>query len=151
MKTTVYIFIGAIIAGVCPPVLAQEDFQALIESQRYSFQAQSLTAQRGGTRQLTSGYFIKVSKDTVMADLPYVGRSYSPSMNPTDSGIKFTSTDFEYTVTPKKKGGWKILIQPRDVRSSPRISISASAKGYASVQVSSNDKAGISYYGTIAK
>jgi len=106
---------------------------------------------RGRNIQLSPGYALTVSPDTVMCDLPYYGRAYQAPMNPSDGGIKFTSTDFEYTVKNQKKGGWDIQIKPKDVRNSPQVSLSISAKGYASMRVISTDRESISFNGVIQK
>lgn len=130
---------------------AQDDYKSKIDSHRYTFEAQSMTPQKTGTRQLTPGYTIQVTKDTVVVDLPYIGRSYQSAYGSSDGGIKFTSTSFDYTVTEKKKGGWKISIKPKDVSSSPRINLEVSTKGFATAYLSTNDKTPISYYGAIRK
>ena len=41
---------------------------------------------------LSPYYYLKVSKDTVVAYLPYFGRAYTAPADPTEGGIKFTST-----------------------------------------------------------
>jgi hypothetical protein len=136
---------------ILPSAFSQDDYKSRIDSQRYTFEAQSMTPQRTGTRQLSSGYTIRVTKDTVMVDLPYMGRAYQAAYGSSEGGIKFTSTDFEYTVAEKKKGGWKIAIKPRDVSNSPRVNLDISTKGFATAYISTTDKTPISYYGTIKK
>jgi hypothetical protein len=136
---------------ILPSAFAQDDYKSTIDSQRYTFEAQSMSPQRTGTRQLSSGYTIRVTKDTVMVDLPYMGRAYQAGYGSSDGGIKFTSTEFDYTVTEKKKGGWKITIKPKDVSNSPRVNLDVSTKGFATAYISTTDKTPISYYGTIKK
>ena len=121
----------------------------MVDSRRYLFQAQSAMPMKGGSRQLSSGYTFTVSPDTVISDLPYYGRSYQAPINPSDAGIKFTSSDFEYTVKNGKKGGWDIMIQPKDVRNSPQVNITISESGFSSVRVTSNDRQPISFSGNI--
>lgn len=57
---------------------------------------------------LSPFYDVKVNPDTIRSYLPYYGRAYVASMDPSEGGIKFTSTDFDYQVVPgRKKGtGW---------------------------------------------
>ena len=122
-----------------------------IDGKRYVFQAQSAMPMKGKSRQLSPGYTLTVSPDTVMCDLPYFGRAYQAPMNASEGGIKFTSTDFEYTVKNQKKGGWDIQIKPKDVRNSSQVSLSISAKGYASLRVISTDRESISFNGYIER
>lgn len=124
----------------------------LIEAKRYTFKAETAIPQRGGTRYLSSEYDLKVSKDTVIAFLPYFGRAYTAPMDPTKGGIKFTSTDFTYT-TEKKKRGWDITITPKDARDADvrYLVLSISNNGYGSLRVISNNRDGISFSGYITQ
>jgi hypothetical protein len=60
-------------------------------------------------------------KDTINAYLPFYGKAYSIPYGSNEGGIKFTSTDFNYTLTPKKKGSWDITIIPKDYRDVQQI------------------------------
>lgn len=122
----------------------------LITTQRYAFKAQTMFPMSGRSRVLTSDYDLRVSKDTVISYLPYFGRAYSASLDPSDNGIQFTSVNFDYTVTEKKKGGWDIIIKPKDYSNVQQLSLSVSADGYASLQVTSTNRQSISFNGTIA-
>ena len=86
----------------------------LVDSQNFVFVAQSVLPLRGATRLLTSYYDIIVSKDSLTVYLPYFGRAYTAPADPTNVGFDFTSTNFEYSKTPGKKGGWNIRIKPKD-------------------------------------
>ena len=134
----------------------REDIQkanvsALIEAKRFVFQAQSVSPLRGGSRQLSPGYNLLVSPDTVISDLPFFGRAYQASPGAIGGGVKFTSTDFEYTVKDRKKGGWDITIKPKDVSNSQRVYISVSTDGNTSVRITSTDRDPISFHGFVEK
>lgn len=106
----------------------------------------------GGTIQLTgSQYQLKVTKDSVEAYLPYYGRAYTATMNPDDSGIKFKSKDFSYKSEKKKKGNWVITISPKDVKDSPNMNLTISDNGYATLNVNSNSRQPISFYGYLSE
>lgn len=98
---------------------------------------------------LSHGYFVKISKDTIEAYLPYFGRAYTASMNPSDAGIKFLSTDFNYKVTPKKKGMYEILIEPKEMKNNTRLFLSAGNSGYGNLMVTDNNRQAISFSGRI--
>ncbi|HTD98271.1 MAG TPA: DUF4251 domain-containing protein [Mucilaginibacter sp.] len=126
----------------------EANVKSSIEAQRYTFMADFVLPQRGGGRQLTSDYDLRVTKDSVIAYLPYFGRAYfDVPYNPTDGGIKFTSTKFEYKVTPKKKGGWEITINPKDARNTSRLVLNVSTDGYASLSVTSVNRDFITFDG----
>ncbi|MGZ3911843.1 MAG: DUF4251 domain-containing protein, partial [Flavisolibacter sp.] len=60
------------------------------------------------------------------------------------------STDFSYTVHKKKKG-WDVTILPRDTREVREMFLSITTSGYGRLQVSSNNRDGISFNGYIDK
>ena len=121
----------------------------LIVSQHYAFKAQTATPLAGRLRQLTSEYDLQVSKDVIVSQLPYFGRAYSAPINPSDGGIQFTSKDFEYTLTDKKKGGWDVTIKFKDAKDVQQMQLSIFNNGTASLQVTSNNRQAISFNGYI--
>lgn len=144
-----------LLAFVSPslPLHAQADKETviknLIDSQSYVFKAQSAMPMSGRTRQLTSDYDVKVTKDEVVSYLPYYGRAYTAPIDPSQGGIQFTSKSFDYTATPRKKGGWDILIKPKDYRDVQQFFLSVSQSGYATLQVTSTSRQAISFNGYI--
>lgn len=124
--------------------------KSLVESQNYVFKAQSTMPMSGRVRQLTTAdYDLRVTKESVIAYLPYFGRAYTAPIDPSQGGIKFTSQDFEYTATPGKKGGWDVLIKPRDFKDVQQMTLSISSAGYATLQVNSTSRQPISFNGYI--
>ena len=123
----------------------------IISEQNFMFTAQSVTPMGGRFRQLTTDYNVKVSKDTVNSDLPYFGRSYSADIGSSEGGINFTSTDFEYQVSDRKKGGWDITIKPRDVKDVQQFNLSVFESGSASLQVNSTNRQPISFNGYVSE
>ncbi len=123
--------------------------QNIINAKDFVFVAESALPMGGRTIFLTSPYNVSVSNDSLITDLPYFGRAYSAPINPAEGGIRFTSTDFEYKVQARKKGGWDILIIPKDTRDVRQLFLSASENGVASLQVTSNNRQLISFTGFI--
>jgi len=123
----------------------------IISEQNFMFTAQSVTPMGGRFRQLTTDYNVKVSKDTVSSDLPYFGRSYSADIGSSEGGINFTSTDFEYQVSDRKKGGWDITIKPRDVKDVQQFNLAVFESGSASLQVNSTNRQPISFNGYVSE
>ena len=119
-----------------------------IDNRHYTFMANYVLPQRGGARQLTSEYDLRITKDSVISFLPYFGRAYfDVPYNATDGGIKFTSTKFDYKVTDRKKGGWEITIKPTDVKNLNSLILYISTDGYASLSVTSSNRDFITFDG----
>lgn len=123
----------------------------LVDSQQYIFYAKSVTPMAGRQRFLTSDYTVYVSKDTVISDLPFFGRAYTAPINTSDAGIKFTTISFDYKVTSRKKGGWDIIIQPKDVSGYHQLNLTVYTNGTAYLNVNSTSRQSISFNGYIAK
>ena len=121
----------------------------LIESKRYRFHATSVTSMKGMTKQLTGEYFLQLNSDSLEVDLPFYGRSYSTNYPPTDLSVQFTTTQFSYVADSAKKGSWVITITPKNETTASKINLSVTSSGYCTVQVSSNSRQPMSYYGTI--
>lgn len=129
----------------------EADIRAKVEHKNYTFLANYVLPLRGGAHALTEVYYdLKVTGDSVKSFLPYFGRAYlDVPYNPTEGGIKFTSTKFDYTVKDKKKGGWEITISPKDVKNIERLVLNISSDGYATLAVTSINRDFISYDGNL--
>lgn len=123
--------------------------KSIVEAQNYVFKAQSALPTAGATRQLTGDYDLRISKDTILSDLPYFGRAYTAPLNPSEGPLRFTSTDFQYSVTVRKKGGWDVTITPKDVQDPRQLNMSIFDNGTASVVVSSYNRQPISFNGYV--
>ena len=104
----------------------------------------------GNINLVSSNYDVRLTSDSLVAYLPYYGRSFSAPIGRDDAGYKFTSTKFTYERSALKKGGWQITVNPQDVKDGIRMYFTISANGYASLTVSSNNKQSISYNGHLA-
>ncbi|RWU06397.1 DUF4251 domain-containing protein [Pedobacter chitinilyticus] len=136
----------------------------IVEAKTYTFVARSVTplntqdisnvmskmpgAMQGGVINLTETYYeVKVTPDSVVAFLPYYGRSFSAPINQNDGGVKFTSKKFEYKSTKGKKHGWDTLIETKDARESYRLAFNISDNGYVTLSLNSNNKQSVTYQG----
>ena len=123
--------------------------QLAVQSKNFIFKAESVTPQRGSVRYLTPEYEIVIKPDTIISFLPYFGRSYSAPIDPSEGGIKFTSSEFDYTIAKKKKKGWEITIKFKDVSDVQNMYFTVFENGSASVRVNSNKRESISFNGTV--
>jgi len=127
----------------------KDTVKSMIDSKSYVFKADYVIPMRGTSRSLTSDYDLVVSRDTITAYLPFFGRAYSAPIDPTQGGIKFTSTDFDYQSKEKKKGGWQVTIEPKDANDVRQLMLEISDNGYASLRITSNNREAISFNGYI--
>jgi hypothetical protein len=128
-----------------------KDVKNLVDSQHYVFKARTAMPLSGRVRNLTYDYDLKVSKTAIVSYLPYYGQAYVAPMDPSKNALDFTSKDFEYTMTPEKKGGWIITIKPRDYKDVQQMTLHISSDGYATLQVISTSRQAISYNGVISR
>lgn len=158
---------AAAIAFISVNAAAQTDKATtakIVEAKTYTFVARSATPlnvmdisavmsrmpgnMQGGTINLNESYYeVKVTPDSVIAFLPYYGRSFTAPINQNEGGVKFTSTKFDYKGKKGKKRGWNILIEPADAKENYRLAIDIGDEGYATLSLNSNNKQSITYQG----
>ena len=126
-----------------------QNVTALIESNNFVFQLQSVSPMKGGLLMQNPGYTVTIGKDSVDCNLPYFGRMYNPSYGSTDSGLKFLSTQFEVKKDARKKGGWNINYKFADTKSVSKMLFTIFENGKASISVICKDRETISYSGFI--
>lgn len=129
----------------------QKSIASAIETQDFVFKAQSILPAYGYSRQLSGGYDLRITPDKVISFLPYMGRIYVPPVDPAEGPLRFTSTDFTYAERPQKKGGWSISIMPKDARTVREFMLNVSEDGYATLQVSGNDRQPVTFYGYVTE
>lgn len=99
-----------------------------------------------------SNYDLTVTKDSVVAYLPYYGRSYTPKIGGFDEGgIKFKSKDFSYKAAMRKKGGWLISLAPKDVKDNYSLTLFVTTAGYATLTVTNNTQQPITFNGYLSE
>lgn len=130
--------------------LDKASVQNAVNSKQFVFKAQTVLPMAGKSRFLTTDYDVKVLGDSLVSYLPYFGRAYNVTYGDR-GGIDFTSTQFDYKVKPRKKGGWDVSIETNDVKDNQRFNFSISEDGYAYLQVISNNRQPISFNGYIVE
>jgi hypothetical protein len=125
-----------------------DEIKKLVESKNYVFKAQWVNPQVGTSRQLTSDYDLAIAGDTVISYLPYFGRAYAAPVNPSEGGIKFTSTKFDYKLSNGGKS-WRVTIKPKDAPEVQQLYLDIFDNGNATLQVTSTNRQGISFNGYV--
>jgi hypothetical protein len=145
------VFTGILTFFIAGNLPAQEldQIKSIVESRHYVFVAQTAQPMRGGTRQLTSRYELRVAGDTITSYLPYFGRAYVAPFDPSEGGIKFIAVKANYLMKPARNEGWNIQIKPADAGDVRQLTLSISSKGFASLQVISTNRQDISFNGYI--
>jgi hypothetical protein len=126
------------------------NLKTILSGKNFVFKAQSAWPLQGTVVQLTAGYDMRVLQDSINTYLPYYGRAFTASYTG-EGGVNFTSRKFDYKLKEKQKGGWELTIRPADAKDVVEMNYSVSANGYATLQIISNNRQAISYYGVIEK
>ncbi|MEP7128792.1 MAG: DUF4251 domain-containing protein [Chitinophagales bacterium] len=119
-----------------------------VETKHYTCEIKTVTPSGGRLKHLSPGYTLTVSGDSLISNLPYFGKAHS-SIGVSGSGYVFTSTSFDYSVEPRKKGGWEIRIKTKDQQENAEFFLSILESGSISVNVNSMSRGSISYSGYI--
>ena len=122
-----------------------------IDAKTYNFIAQSASPLRGGLRQLTSTYDLRISKDTVVSNLPYFGRAFTAPINPSDGGLMFNSTSSQYSVKAGKKGRRDISFNTKQNSDTQHMTLTVFDNGFATLQVNSNNRDTITFNGYVSE
>ncbi len=124
---------------------------ALIESGNYVYQVQSVNPTGGSTIQTTSMYTMKATDGTFEADLPFFGRAYQADYGG-NGGIKFNGEPENLEI---RKDARKYTIsvsfsikQPDDQF---QVNLSIGSNGYGTLNITSQKRQPISYYGFISE
>ena len=122
----------------------------IVESQSFVFIPRYVNAVGVRSRNLSGGYEISISKDTIKSYLPFFGRGYIAPISPTDVDFDFTSTKFTTTTKPARRG-WSISIKPQDQKYLTELYFIIFDNASAWLTVTSNDRSSISYNGYITE
>ena len=122
----------------------------MVELPNFVFTPRDVNAVGVRNRDLSSGYEISISKDTIKSYLPFFGRGYIAPLSPTDVDFDFTSTKFTYIIRPARRG-WVMSIKPKDQRYLQELYFRIFDNASASLTITSNDRSSISYTGYITE
>lgn len=166
MKTTIYYLATALfLIGATLPVHAQKSkkeareearnkqFQetlAMVEAGDFRFDAKRAHPQGYRSVDLTTNPgFLKISNNSVEADLPFFGRGYT-SHHGNDSGMKFKGTieNKKVDVNEKKRRiRYSFTVRDKD---SYQVTLEIHYGGSSSLNINSNNKSNISYDGDVS-
>jgi hypothetical protein len=151
MKHLLLFLVSALAFGqVEAQKMSEADVKALVESGNYYFRAEQMQPMGSRSRVITEIYYtLQVRGSEVSADLPYVGRAYQASPNPTDAGVKFTSKNVTMEKKDGKKGNIVISFMPKDDPDVRECLLTVYKNGKADLMVTFNRRQNISYQGQV--
>jgi Domain of unknown function (DUF4251) len=123
----------------------------ILKANNFKFIAQQALPMRMTAVQLTSEYFLTVSPDSINCFLPYFGVATQAPYGGTNNAIEFITTDFTYAKKSNANGSFEITIIPKKTDKATKLFLSISADGYANLNVASNYRDPINFYGVIEK
>jgi len=125
-----------------------EEIFAAADNQSLQFDSRFVQPARGRSLNITGNYFLRITPDKVVADLPYFGRAYSAPIG-SEGGIKFESADFDYQVRDIKKGGKEVSIKVNNSPVVREMTLTVFGNGSADLRVTPVNKQFISYRGEV--
>jgi len=125
-----------------------DEIRQMIESRSFVFKAEVANPARGGSEQLSSGYDVTVTKNSVVSYLPFFGRAQTIPIGAAEGGIKFTSASFDYKTVYNGKV-WNVTIKPSDVSHVQQLYLSVYDNGTAVLEVMNINRDNISFRGYI--
>lgn len=127
---------------------AEQAVRQLIEAKDYKINVDRAIPMRGGSKNLTSSYSLKVRNDSVYSYLPYFGVAYSLPYGG-GKGLLFDESLTDYKIEYTKKGAAKISFKSRNNEDSYTFNLTIFPDGTASIQVAPVNKQSISYSGDL--
>jgi hypothetical protein len=125
-----------------------DEIKTMVESKSFVFKAETARPMRGGNQQLSAGYDVTITPNSIKAYLPFYGRAQTIPIGSTDGGIKFNSTNFQYEALPKKQG-WRVTIKTIDVSNVKQLYLTIYDNGNATLDVMNINRDDISFNGYI--
>ena len=122
----------------------------LLLNKTYQFNATTVQPMTGRERNIAgNNYTLKISTTSIIADLPYFGKSNSAPIGTNDVGMKFTSGNFDYINTEMTKSREQVIIKPKDVNNVQEVYLIIYPDGTADLRINSVSRQAISYRGKI--
>jgi hypothetical protein len=127
-----------------------EEISKLIGSRNLSFIAHFAHPMSGGSIHLTSEYSLDIEGEKLSAWLPFFGRAYHAEYGGRDGGIKFTEVVLRSEWKSEKKG-YLARFEVKSPNDIYRMNLSVTPAGYATLDVTSNNRQPIRFSGIVVK
>lgn len=129
----------------------QKEIEKLIQTKEFQFIARNLNSQTFRMVDLSIiPNFIKFKPDFIKSEMPFFGRGFSGlGYGGSDTGLKFEGKPEKFTITKQKKG-YQIDVAVKGQQDFFNISLSVFSEGTATLNIISNNREAISYFGEIS-
>lgn len=164
-KFTYFIFsallLSFLMACTSRTALSADTVDKLINSEEFTFMAERAQPMGGDINNvlasmrntqildLTYGDGIVFKENLAQVHLPYFGRVYNPSLDPSKSGFIFESKDFNLDKIKNEEGKWIIRFSPKDQNHIRFMQLEIFKNGRAYLSVDATDRQAINYTGYI--
>lgn len=128
-----------------------EKTKTLVEAGAWQFDATRMTPMSGRGKELTSSYRVVVDSMKIDCYLPYFGRAYNVDYGSSDSPLSFKGEITDLKKEDSKKGGWIVSFKTQNKNDRLDFTFQISETGSVSLNVNSNNRQPISYYGDLAE
>jgi hypothetical protein len=131
------------------------EISRVITSKNYLFKANYVIPMSMSAGPLNAAnYDVTLNQGKLEVYLPYFGRAYSPPRDPSKGGIQLTTTDYDYTSTVNKKGGWDIVIKPKKttlqtITDVQIMRLTVNKDGFATMHITSINRQPITFNGYV--
>ncbi len=122
--------------------------KTMLDAKQFVFRANTAHPLGGGQIILNTEYDVILRNDSIICHLPYFGRAFSAPIGG-EGGIRFVTSDFDYTISPVKRGNYVVTIQIKENIEVTTMSFRVSEGGYASLVVNSRNRQSISFNGNM--
>ena len=120
------------------------------DTANWIFSPTTVLPQFGTSRPVTGSYSVTYFKNKVSVYLPYFGKAYAGAdIYSGNSPLDFTSVNYTMEKQPAKKGGWTIILVPKDYSEVESMRFTFYDNGNATLDVTMRSRSPISFYGNV--
>lgn len=101
------------------------------------------------SKYLSPGYFVTLTKDEIIVNLPYLGMTTSTNFDGRFTGYDFTSKKYIYNIKSDKKNNWLIDVNFKDYKENLEMTMKISPKGKATVTLVSFSRQQVTFTGKV--
>ena len=127
------------------------EIKSAIDNDSWRFTATRANPMGGSSRQLTTDYWVELSKGNAAFALPYFGQAYGAGGSyPAGKGpLDFTTSQFSLDKQPKNNGATQITLKPRDNTDVLSATFTFFDNGNATLDLVMSGRSSISYSGKV--
>jgi hypothetical protein len=125
------------------------DIQQAVETKTLKVKVSRATSNKGRMVTLTSAYSINLTPTAFTCDLPYFGQAFGGSGYGGSGPVQFTSSDFSVETTAAKKGGWDMMIKPKDQQDVRSAALYVSESGMVTINFTFQNRTPMTYSGEV--